>query len=92
MALLGEQFETPDFIAGVILKLKPMFDKISIWLVDSKNEEGIKKVKETVMTMLQIGESEIEFMVFKEQKNKTYNNKPFKVNKFKKDEIVQRDV
>jgi hypothetical protein len=33
--MLGEQFEASDFVVGMVLKLKPQFDKIDIWLRDS---------------------------------------------------------
>ena len=87
LAMLGEQFETPDFVMGVVLKLRPQFDKIDIWLKDSTNEEQISSTRSTLLQILQVQESELEYYVFSEVKNKAAQikqNKPFK--KFKKDE------
>ena len=52
LAMLGEQFSESDFIAGMIMKLKPQWDKVSIWLKDSTNTEAIAKVRAQVVAML----------------------------------------
>ena len=46
LAMIGEQIGTKtDMVAGVVLNLKPQFDKIGIWLTDCEDEEEIAKVK-----------------------------------------------
>jgi len=37
IAMLGEQFEAENFVKGMVIKLRPQFDKIDIWLADSTN-------------------------------------------------------
>ena len=70
LAMMGEQFETADFVYGMVMKLKPQFDKISVWLKDSSATDAIALTKKKVAEILAIKEDEIEFMIFKEQKNK----------------------
>jgi translation initiation factor 4E len=36
LAMLGEQFEAADFVVGMVLKLRPQFDKIDVWMRDSR--------------------------------------------------------
>jgi hypothetical protein len=50
--MLGEQFAEPNFVVGMIMKLKPQFDKISVWLRDSNNLAAITKVREELVSIL----------------------------------------
>ena len=67
--MMGEQFEEENFIAGMVMKLKPQFDKISIWMVDASNEKAIKSVKEKVIELLQVEEATVEYASFESLKN-----------------------
>ena len=66
---MGEQFEEENFIAGMVMKLKPQFDKISIWMVDASNEKAIQSVKEKVIELLQVEEATVEYASFESLKN-----------------------
>ena len=66
LAMLGEQFAEPNFVVGMIMKLKPQFDKISIWLRDSNKTEAIAKTREEICSLLSCEDGDLEFMVFKE--------------------------
>ena len=50
--MLGEQFSTPDFVVGMVLKLRPQFDKIDIWIRDATNTTAIEEVKKQVCEIL----------------------------------------
>jgi len=50
--MMGEQFSEPNFVAGMILKLKPQFDKISVWLLDSSKTTAIEKVRLEIIAAL----------------------------------------
>ena len=52
LAMLGEQFETPNFVMGLVLKLRPMFDKIDIWLNDATNEAAIASTRASLLQIL----------------------------------------
>ena len=41
LAMIGEQMED-GLVAGLVLNLKPQFDKIAIWVIDSRNEAKIE--------------------------------------------------
>ena len=62
--MLGEQFETPDFVVGLVLKLRPQFDKIDMWMRDANNTTAIASTKASVSRLLHIEESEIEVQMF----------------------------
>ena len=64
LAYLGEQFASGPMVAGVVLKLKPQFDKIGIWLNNDQNAEGIEKVRKDLITLLNIKAKDIEFLDF----------------------------
>lgn len=85
--MLGEQFTEPNFVVGMILKLKPQFDKISIWLRDSTKGDAITKTRQEICTFLEVQDSDLEFMVFKEIKNRPAPTKKWNKDKpnFKKD-------
>ena len=68
--MMGEQFSEPNFVVGIILKLKPQFDKISVWMRDSRNTDAVARTRQEMVKLLQIEDSSIEYMVFKEQKQK----------------------
>lgn len=82
LAYLGEQFENGQPIAGVVLKLKPAFDKIGIWLNNDQSPEAIEQTKKDLITLLKIKAKDIEFLDFQEQKNKPVEKRP-KYNKKK---------
>lgn len=52
LATLGEQFETPDFVLGVVLKLRPQFDKLDVWLRDHTNEAAVASTRATLIELL----------------------------------------
>lgn len=64
--MMGEQFEAEDFVVGMVLKLRPQFDKIDIWMRDAGRTEAIAAIKADIVKLLQIGEGELEYAVFKE--------------------------
>ena len=35
LAMLGEQFDETDFVLGLVLKLRPQFDKVDLWMRDA---------------------------------------------------------
>ena len=39
--MIGEQFPE-NLVAGLVMNLKPQFDKIAVWITDSNNEAGIE--------------------------------------------------
>ena len=67
---MGEQFESNDIIGGMVLNLKPQFDKIAIWITNSLDNEGVAKVRADILKFLQIEDSEIEYDVFKDMMDK----------------------
>lgn len=78
LALVGEQIGTKSqMIAGLVLNLKPQFDKIGIWFTDCEDQDEIAKIKEDIVGILQVDEKELEYDVFQEISNKkpnpTYN-------------------
>ena len=66
MAMMGEQFETNDLIGGMVLNLKPQFDKIAIWITNSLDTEGIAKIKSDILKFLADSDIELEYSVFKD--------------------------
>ena len=48
LAMVGEQFPE-DFVAGMVLNLKPQFDKIGIWITDCNNEKAIAQLKADII-------------------------------------------
>lgn len=44
LALIGEQFETPDFVCGVTCSIRYQEDILSIWVRDCRNESAIHSV------------------------------------------------
>jgi len=69
LALIGEQFPE-HLVAGLVLNLKPQFDKIAVWITDCNNEKAIAQVKAMIIEVTQIEEKEIEYEVFKDVKEK----------------------
>lgn len=80
MAMMGEQFESNDIIGGMVLNLKPQFDKIAIWITNSKDTEGIAKIRAEIAQFLEMEDSEIEYDVFKEILDKSKWNPKANVN------------
>ena len=64
LADLGEQFAHSQNIAGLVLKLKPTFDKIAIWLQNDHTPEIIESVKQDMIKICAVSEKDIEFMDF----------------------------
>lgn len=81
--MLGEQFEEPDFVVGMVLKLRPQFDKIDIWMRNADKQDAIAATKAAVVRILQVDESEVELQVFQEVRKQAQENKKFNKN-FKK--------
>ena len=65
LAMIGEQFPE-NLVAGLVMNLKPQFDKIAVWITDCNNETGIAQLKKDILQITQIDEKEIEYEVFKE--------------------------
>ena len=91
--MIGEQFQSEDLIAGLVLNLKPAFDKVAIWLKDSTNEAEVAKVKDDIVKFLNDSSIELEYQVFKTvleaPKTDKGNKKKFNKNKnMKKDETA----
>ena len=87
LAVIGEQIGTKSqMIAGLVLNLKPQFDKIGIWFTDCEDQDEIAKVKEDILAILQVDEKELEYEVFQEISNKkpAQNFKPGKRGGYKK--------
>lgn len=57
-------------IAGLVLNLKPQFDKIGVWFTDCEDTDEIAKIKADLVNVLQIDEKELEYEVFQEISNK----------------------
>lgn len=71
LAVIGEQIGTKSqMIAGLVLNLKPQFDKIGIWFTDCDDGEEIARIKEDILNILQIPERELEYEVFQEISSK----------------------
>ena len=65
LAMIGEQFPE-NLVAGLVMNLKPQFDKIAVWITDSSNEAGITQLKKDILKITQIDEKEVEYEVFKD--------------------------
>ena len=65
LAMIGEQFPE-NLVAGLVMNLKPQFDKIAVWITDSNNEARIAQLKKDILQITQIDEKEIEYEVFKD--------------------------
>jgi hypothetical protein len=48
LAMIGEQMPE-NLVAGLVMNLKPQFDKIAVWITDCNNEKGIAQLKETIL-------------------------------------------
>lgn len=80
--MIGEQLGSKsNMIAGLVLNLKAQFDKIAIWFTDCDDQDEINKIKEDILAILQVSETELEYDVFQEKRGK--EPKPF-FNKFKR--------
>jgi translation initiation factor 4E len=64
LAMIGEQFPE-NLVAGLVMNLKPQFDKIAVWIKDCKNETAIAQLKAVIIEVTQIDEKEIEYEIFK---------------------------
>jgi len=72
LAVIGEQIgQNSELIAGLVLNLKPGFDKISLWITDSEKEEGIKYIKKDLVEILKIEDKELEYEIFRDLSKKT---------------------
>jgi len=79
MAMLGEQFSEPNFIAGMEMKLRPQYDRIAIWIRDSSKTDAINKLRTEIVSLLSIvDEKDVELGVFKELKAKPFVKKDWK--------------
>ena len=69
--MVGEQIGTKsEKIAGLVLNLKPQFDKIAIWLTDCEDADEIALGKGHILDILQVDEKELEYEVFRELSGK----------------------
>jgi hypothetical protein len=72
LAVIGEQIgQNSELIAGLVLNLKPGFDKISLWITDCEQEEAIKYIKNDLIEILKIEDKELEFEIFRDLSKKT---------------------
>jgi len=63
--MIGEQLGSKsNMIAGLVLNLKAQFDKIAIWFTDCDDQDEINKIKEDILAILQVSETELEYDVF----------------------------
>jgi translation initiation factor 4E len=69
LAMIGEQMPE-GLVAGVVLNLKPQFDKIAVWITDCNDEKKIAQLKADILKVTQIEEKEIEYEIFKEVRDK----------------------
>jgi hypothetical protein len=53
-------------VAGLVLKLKPSFDKIAIWMTNGTPIDEINSLKADIIRITNVKESDIEFMDFQE--------------------------
>lgn len=82
LAVIGEQVgQSSELIAGLVLNLKPQFDKISLWITDCEKEEGIKFIKNDLLEILKMEEKDLEFEIFRDLSKKT--SKPNSSNSFR---------
>lgn len=93
LSMIGEQFPE-NLVAGLVMNLKPQFDKISVWITDCNKEAEIAQLKADIIAVTQIEEKEIEYEVFKLVKDKKpvksfKNNNKFKKNKEQEGEITR---
>ena len=67
LAMIGEQFGNNEkTVAGIVLNLKPSFDKVAIWLTDSSDEAEVALVKTQLTELLGVEASELEYQAFNE--------------------------
>lgn len=45
LAMIGEQLGEAGQVVGIVMHLKPQFDKVAVWIGDSKNTAAIAKLK-----------------------------------------------
>ena len=81
LAVIGEQVgQNSGLIAGLVLNLKPQFDKISLWITDCEKEDEIKQIKNDLLEILKIEDKELEYEIFRDLSKKT--NKTSQPNQF----------
>ena len=68
LAMIGEQLQE-GLVAGLVLNLKPQFDKIAIWVLDSTNAKGVEQLKKDIINTLGLEETDLEYDVFKEKRD-----------------------
>ena len=57
LAMIGEQFTHENEINGVVLSIRGgMGDKISIWNRNGKDKEIVEKIKEDIVSLLELPE------------------------------------
>ena len=65
LALIGEQIGTKSStVAGIVLNLKPQFDKIGVWMTDCDDATETATVKTQLAEILKLEESELQYQVF----------------------------
>lgn len=69
LAMIGEQM-TEGVVAGLVMNLKPQFDKIAVWITDCRDEKAMAQLKQDILKITQIDEKEIEYEIFKEVRDK----------------------
>lgn len=67
--MIGEQM-TEGVVAGLVMNLKPQFDKIAVWITDCRDEKAMAQLKQDILKITQIDEKEIEYEIFKEVRDK----------------------
>eukprot|EP00356_Strombidium_inclinatum_P016395 CAMPEP_0170491598 /NCGR_PEP_ID=MMETSP0208-20121228/11143_1 /TAXON_ID=197538 /ORGANISM="Strombidium inclinatum, Strain S3" /LENGTH=164 /DNA_ID=CAMNT_0010767195 /DNA_START=43 /DNA_END=537 /DNA_ORIENTATION=+ len=66
LAMIGEQLGEEGLVAGLVMNLKPQFDKIGIWVTDCKNAAGVEALRVAIIDLLKIDAKELEYEVFGE--------------------------
>ena len=68
-AMVGEQFgKKAETLVGVVLNMKPAFDKMGLWLVNADDEGEIAHIRAMLIDTFEIADSEIEFQAFHKPK------------------------
>ena len=63
--MVGEQLgNKAETFVGLVLNLKPQFDKFGIWLINADDESEIATIKAMLIKDFAVDEAEIEFQAF----------------------------
>lgn len=57
LAAIGEQFEEPEEICGIVINIRNKQDRLSIWTKTASNESAQISIGKVMKTVLELGES-----------------------------------